>query len=58
MRLSHPRYNEYATCYLCGHKKYCLINGNQDYVCYSCDNKNFKGLKGIDNVQRRDNKQG
>lgn len=45
MSLSHPRYNEYATCYLCGHKKYCLINGNHDYVCYSCDNKNFNGLR-------------
>lgn len=47
MTLSHPRYNEYATCYRCGLKKYCNINEEQEFICYSCDNGNFKGLKRI-----------
>lgn len=30
----HPEFNEYATCYRCGFKKYCKL-----------DVKNFNGLK-------------
>lgn len=45
MSQPHPRYNEYATCYLCGHKKYCNINSEHEYICYSCDQKNFNGLR-------------
>ena len=41
-----PKYNEYATCYLCGLKKYCIIKGCH-FVCYACDTGNFNGLKKI-----------
>lgn len=29
----HPEYNEYATCYRCGFKKYCKLEG-RNFVCY------------------------
>lgn len=44
MTLSHPEYNEYATCTVCGQKKYCRLDGKH-FVCYSCDNGNFNGLR-------------
>lgn len=37
-------YSEYATCSKCGLHKYCKMD-NRRFVCYSCDNGNFKGLK-------------
>ena len=52
MTLSHPRYNEYATCYRCGLKKYCNINEEQEFICYSCDNGNFNGLKRIKETRK------
>ena len=52
MTLSHPRYNEYATCYRCGLKKYCNINEEQEFICYSCDTGNFKGLKRIKETRK------
>ena len=45
---SHPEYNEYATCTVCGLKKYCRLI-KRYYMCYSCDNKNFKGLRIVNN---------
>jgi hypothetical protein len=32
-------------------KKYCNINEEQEFICYSCDNGNFKGLKKINKEQ-------
>ena len=46
-----PKYNEYATCYLCGLKKYCIIKGCH-FVCYACDTGNFKGLKRIKETRK------
>lgn len=46
MSQSHPEYSEYATCTVCGMHKYCKPV-NRYFVCYSCDNGNFKGLKNI-----------
>lgn len=37
-------YSEYATCGKCGLHKYCKMD-NGRFVCYSCDNGNFNGLK-------------
>lgn len=52
MTQSHPEYNEYATCTVCGLKKYCK-QVNRYFVCYSCDNGNFAGLKNI-NKKKQD----
>lgn len=57
MSWAHPKYNEYCKCDSCNMVKYCIRRDGWN-ICYSCDNNNFKGLKGIDNVQRRDSKQG
>lgn len=43
----HPEFNEYATCYRCGFKKYCKLEG-RNFVCYSCSEGNFNGLKRLD----------
>ena len=40
----HPEFNEYATCYRCGFKKYCKLEG-KNFICYSCSEGNFNGLK-------------
>jgi hypothetical protein len=49
---SHPEYSEYATCTVCGLHKYCR-QVNRYFVCYSCDNGNFKGLKNIKNKDKQ-----
>jgi hypothetical protein len=51
MTLSHPRYNEYATCYRCGLKKYCKNEGKMT-ICYACSNGNYNGLKTINKDNR------
>lgn len=42
----HKEYSEYATCSRCGMKKNCKLEGRH-FICYSCDNGNFNGLKNI-----------
>ena len=52
MSKSHPEYCEYATCTVCGMHKYCKPV-NRYFVCYSCDNGNFNGLKNIKNKDKQ-----
>ncbi len=40
----HPEYNEYATCTVCGMKKYCRPD-EKCFVCYACDHGNFARTK-------------
>ncbi len=40
----HPEFNEFATCHRCGFKKYCKLEG-RNFVCYSCSEGNYNGLK-------------
>lgn len=35
-----PQYPEYATCTLCGYKKYCR-QVNHRWYCYACDHNNI-----------------
>ena len=46
MSRPHPEYSEYATCAVCGLKKFCRLAHGR-FVCYSCDNGNFNGLKKV-----------
>lgn len=48
MTSSHPEYNEYATCTVCGLHKYCRLI-ERYYMCYSCACNNFKGLRIVNN---------
>ena len=48
----HPEYNEYATCYRCGFKKYCKLEG-RDYA----DNGNDRKGDGIKWVRLEQSKQ-
>lgn len=52
MSKSHPEYGEYATCTVCGMHKYCKPV-NRYFVCFSCYNGNFKGLKNIKNKDKQ-----
>lgn len=52
MSSPHPEYNEYATCTVCGLKKYCKPFARY-FMCYSCACNNFKGLKNI-NTKTKD----
>lgn len=49
---AHPEYGTYMTCCVCGLKKGCRLDGRR-YVCFSCDNGNFNGIRNIINKQRR-----
>ena len=44
MTSCHPEYSEYATCFICGMKKYCKPDG-KNYICYACSNGNFAKVK-------------
>lgn len=40
MTYFHKEYNEYMTCAICGHKKYCKQE-SKHYICYACAHGNF-----------------
>lgn len=52
MTMPHPYYGEYATCTVCGLKKYCRLIGNY-FMCYACDHGNFKGIKNLKGVKNK-----
>lgn len=45
-------YTDYATCSVCGLKKFCKLDMSR-FLCYSCSNGNFSGLRGLAGGRRK-----